>query len=196
MNENDRPDAADDGVAELEAQIARVRAAQAQFAAYTQEQVDTVFKAAAIAADKARIPVTTSGTAGSTLNYAEVDILDTRSISGTFVVQDAVPVAIGGLITETSSRVIKRVPILGRIPLLGWLFRSTEKVKQRTELIVMIRPHVISTPAEGEGISRKVLEGLSEHPARDGRPSIDVLREGDKPFDSVGKALDKGESRQ
>ena len=57
MNENDRPDAADDGVAELEAQIARVRAAQAQFAAYTQEQVDTVFKAAAIAADKARIPL-------------------------------------------------------------------------------------------------------------------------------------------
>ena len=57
MNENDRPDAADGGVAELEAQIARVRAAQAQFAAYTQEQVDAVFKAAAIAADKARIPL-------------------------------------------------------------------------------------------------------------------------------------------
>ena len=57
MNENDRPDAADGGVAELEAQIARVRAAQAEFAAYTQEQVDAIFKAAAIAADKARIPL-------------------------------------------------------------------------------------------------------------------------------------------
>ena len=57
MNENERPDAADGGVAELEAQIARVRAAQAKYASYTQEQVDAIFKAAAIAADKARIPL-------------------------------------------------------------------------------------------------------------------------------------------
>ena len=116
----------------------------------------------AIDADKARIPVTTSGTAGSTLNYAEVDILDSRSISGTFVVQDAVPVAIGGLITETSSRVVKRVPILGRIPLLGWLFRSTEIEKNRSELVILVTPHVISTPADGSEISRRVLERISK----------------------------------
>ena len=49
MNENDRPDAAG-GVAELEAQIAGVRAAQARFATYPQDKVDAIFKAAAIAA--------------------------------------------------------------------------------------------------------------------------------------------------
>ena len=108
--------------------------------------------------------MTTSGTAGSTLNYAEVDILDSRSICGTFVVQDAVPVAIGGLITETSSRVIKRVPILGSIPLLGWLFRSTEIKKNRSELVILVTPHVISTPADGSEISRRVLERISKAP--------------------------------
>ena len=75
MNENDRPDAADGGVAELEAQIARVRAAQAQFAAYTQEQVDTVFKAAAIAADKARIPLAKLAAAETGMGIVEDKVI-------------------------------------------------------------------------------------------------------------------------
>ena len=46
-----------DGVEALEATIARVKAAQRVFATYTQEQVDKIFKAAAIAANQARIPL-------------------------------------------------------------------------------------------------------------------------------------------
>ena len=46
-----------DSVETLEAKIAEVRAAQAVFSTYTQEQVDKIFKAAAIAANKARIPL-------------------------------------------------------------------------------------------------------------------------------------------
>ena len=46
-----------DSVETLEAKIAEVRAAQAIFSTYTQEQVDKIFKAAAIAANKARIPI-------------------------------------------------------------------------------------------------------------------------------------------
>ena len=46
-----------DGVEKLSAALARVRAAQAVYATYTQEQVDAIFTAAATAADKARIPL-------------------------------------------------------------------------------------------------------------------------------------------
>ena len=46
-----------DGVEALEAAIARIREAQKKFATYTQEQVDEIFKAAAIAANQARIPL-------------------------------------------------------------------------------------------------------------------------------------------
>lgn len=46
-----------DSVEKLEAALARVREAQRKFATYTQEQVDKIFKAAAIAANKARIPL-------------------------------------------------------------------------------------------------------------------------------------------
>ena len=131
----------------------------------------------------ATIPIY-SATDGGIIQNVAIDVVSSRSVTGTFVAKDDMTMAVGGLIKEVESEQVKRIPFLGRIPILGWLFRSTEKIKQRTELIVMIRPHVISTPAEGEGISRKVLEGLSEHPARDGRPSIDVLREDYKPFDS------------
>ena len=47
----------DDGIKELEDLIARVRAAQRKFAAYSQEQVDAIFKAAALAANAQRIPL-------------------------------------------------------------------------------------------------------------------------------------------
>ena len=46
-----------DSVEALENEIARVREAQAKYATYTQEQVDAIFKAAAIAANMARIPL-------------------------------------------------------------------------------------------------------------------------------------------
>ena len=49
--------APDDGVAEFEAMLARVKAAQVKFSTYTQEQVDAIFKAAALAANRARIPL-------------------------------------------------------------------------------------------------------------------------------------------
>jgi len=64
--------------------------------------------------------------------------------------------------------------VLGSIPLLGWFFRGTEKVKQRTELIVLIKPHVILTPMEGGKISSDLMKALSAHPAADGRDSMGV----------------------
>ena len=55
MNENSHQII--DSVEKLEAAIARVKAAQAEFATYSQEQVDAIFKAAAVAANQARIPL-------------------------------------------------------------------------------------------------------------------------------------------
>ena len=115
-----------------------------------------------IHAGGASIPVYVSS--GAVQNVS-VDVVATKSISGTFVAKDGMAVAIGGLIEEKISDVRAQVPILGRIPLLGILFRRETKAKTRNELVIMVRPHVISTPAEGEGISRSLLKDLSVHPA-------------------------------
>jgi len=86
----------------------------------------------------------------------------------------------GGLMKETEGETYWRTPVLGSIPLLGWLFRGTEKVKQRTELIILIKPHVILTPMEGGKISADLMKVLSAHPAADGRDSMGVHKP-DKP---------------
>jgi type II secretory pathway component GspD/PulD (secretin) len=62
--------------------------------------------------------------------------------------------------------------------LIGWLFRGTEKAKTRSELVVLITPHVITTPYEGGKISEELLKALSAHPARDGSRSLGTLRKG------------------
>jgi len=128
-----------------------------------------------IVKDDASIPVY-SPSGGGVILSVPVDVASTRSVSGTFVAKDEMTIAAGGLIEETESFKESRIPVLGRLPLIGRLFRSTEKVTSRTELIMLIKPHVISTPTEGESISRRVTETLSAHPAADGRPSMDVLR--------------------
>ncbi|MBQ7189115.1 MAG: type II secretion system protein GspD [Kiritimatiellae bacterium] len=121
--------------------------------------------------DGAKIPVYNAASS-TPVAEANVDIVHSRSLSGTFIAKDGMAVAAGGLISETEKERYSRVPILGSIPLIGFLFRSTEKVKQRTELVVIIRPHVISTPVEGGRISQELLEAISAHPARDGRGSL------------------------
>ena len=125
----------------------------------------------------AHIPVYSSASADA-VSYANVDLVHSRTLSGTFVAKDGMAVMAGGLISESEKVVNTRTPFLGSIPLLGWLFRGTEKVKERKELVVIIKPHVISTPMEGGRISQELLDALSAHPAKDGRPSMGLFMDG------------------
>ena len=110
----------------------------------------------------ATIPIISSNRNGSSsVENVPIDVLASRSVSGTFVAKDDQSVAIGGLIEDNASDKRAQVPVIGRIPVLGFFFRRTEKEKSRKELVVMIRPHIISTPADAEKISRSVLKGLS-----------------------------------
>jgi general secretion pathway protein D len=97
----------------------------------------------------------------SSLQTYNVDTIQSRRISGTFITQDGMLAGIGGLITETESEQISRIPVLGHIPLIGFLFRSTERVKQRSELVILIRPHVVCTPLESEQTTNALLERIA-----------------------------------
>ncbi len=113
----------------------------------------------------ASIPVVTSTENGSSVQDVKVDVVATRSISGTFVAKDGMTVAAGGLIEEIDSTKRGQVPLLGDIPLLGVLFRRDEITKSRRELVVIIKPHVMSTPADGQRISEEVLLRLAPESA-------------------------------
>lgn len=97
-----------------------------------------------------------------------IDTVQSRSVSGTIVARHGNMVAIGGLIEEELRDLRSGVPWLSKIPLLGFFFRRQETEKVRRELVITIRPFVLSTPKESEQLSRRLLGELSIHPTAPG----------------------------
>jgi len=54
---------------------------------------------------------------------------------------------IGGVLTDNNTRTIRQVPLLGNIPLLGWLFKAREINTDTQDLIVIITPSVLDSKA-------------------------------------------------
>jgi general secretion pathway protein D len=75
-----------------------------------------------------------------------------RTVKTTVIVKDKSTVVIGGLIQEQFSETEYKVPCLGNIPLLGWLFKSMAKAGNRSNLYIFLTPHIIESPAEAEEI--------------------------------------------
>jgi general secretion pathway protein D len=91
-----------------------------------------------------------------------VDGLSKATINGIVTAKDGLTVAIGGLIKTSESKADSKVPILGNIPLLGELFKSKNDKNGRTEMILLITPHIITNPAQTDDATRDVVEPLSE----------------------------------
>ena len=89
-------------------------------------------------------------------------VIGTASVRSSVVVQDGQTIAIGGFIRESQERIQSRVPLLGRIPGLGVLFGSTSNATTRTELIVLITPHVIRNQDEADIAAEELREKLIE----------------------------------
>jgi general secretion pathway protein D len=109
----------------------------------------------------ATIPVPTAS--GGIVSYP-VDVVSSQLLSGTLVAKDGLTMAVGGLITENITHNTSSVPVLGDLPLLGYFFRRENTGRSRQELIILIQPHVLNTPAESEAAGRKLLKELSIHP--------------------------------
>ncbi|KPK45511.1 MAG: hypothetical protein AMK72_10930, partial [Planctomycetes bacterium SM23_25] len=77
-------------------------------------------------------------------------IVNSRSAETTVTVQDGHTIIVGGLITTADRDRLNKVPVLGDIPLLGNLFRSTRKVKERTELLIILTPTVLRNIEEAD----------------------------------------------
>ena len=89
-----------------------------------------------------------------------------RSAETTVIVKDKHTVVIGGIIGESVEKATYKVPCLGNIPLLGWLFKSVSRDIERTNLFIFLTPHIIEEPAE----AKKIYEEKKEQ--------IDRIREG------------------
>jgi Flp pilus assembly secretin CpaC len=86
---------------------------------------------------------------------------DTRQAETTAVVQDGDTLAIGGIIADNRLRSKSGIPYLMDLPVLGRFFGSTSDTIERTELIMMITPHVIRNRDQGLQITDDFKKSLS-----------------------------------
>jgi general secretion pathway protein D len=83
-----------------------------------------------------------------------------RSAKTSVVVKDKETVAIGGLIQDQDQESVSKVPFLGDIPGLGWLFKSKTLSRTKTNLMILLTPRIIrdaSDLAETTGEQRKIF---------------------------------------
>ena len=87
----------------------------------------------------------------------------TRQLNTSMTLRDGQSVLIGGLISESQTQGRSGVPGLGRLPVLGRLFRADSYQKDRTELLVMVIPYVIVDPRQGRELTEQVKSQLELH---------------------------------
>jgi general secretion pathway protein D len=72
------------------------------------------------------------------------------------VVENGQTIALGGFIRESEDFQRDRIPIIGQIPVMGALFGSTTKSKVRSELIILITPHVLGNRADADQATQEL----------------------------------------
>lgn len=85
-----------------------------------------------------------------------------RMANTTVVVKDRETVVIGGLIRDNEIVSTSKVPLLGDIPLLGWLFRYKTTKIEKTNLMIFITPYIIKNEMDAEEITRSKSGALEE----------------------------------
>lgn len=84
--------------------------------------------------------------------------LSTRKIKTNIVVRNKDTIVLGGLIKDRDNEEINKVPLLGDLPLIGWLFKSKETNKEKVNMLVFITPKIIRSPDDQKQILNKKVD--------------------------------------
>lgn len=88
--------------------------------------------------------------------------INTKSAKTNIVLRDQQTGVIGGLISHKTSKVDNKIPFLGDIPLLGWLFKTRESNNERKNLVLVLTPYIIRDESDYEEILKKKLKEREE----------------------------------
>jgi len=84
----------------------------------------------------------------------------TRKTKTSIIVPDKQGIIIAGIMTKKKDKNYQGIPVLSAIPLLGNLFRYTVNESTKTELVMILTPHVISNNSEGDILTQKFIDKL------------------------------------
>lgn len=83
-------------------------------------------------------------------NIGAQPVLSTRKLESMVQMRDGQTLALAGLLSERLGETVSKIPLLGDIPVLGSLFRSSEFQNRKTDLMIAVTPHLIKPVKEGQ----------------------------------------------
>ncbi|MEI7658725.1 MAG: secretin N-terminal domain-containing protein, partial [Phycisphaerae bacterium] len=89
-------------------------------------------------------------------------IINRRETTTQLIIKDRQTVVISGLLRQEDSDIVRKVPLLGDIPLLGLLFKSKERTKTNSELLIFITPVVVNNTGENDALNVPYRERLEK----------------------------------
>ncbi len=117
-----------------------------------------------------------AGTVGGR-NSADL-ILNKREIETSIIVDDGDIIGIGGLLNDNERRTIEKIPFLGDVPVIGNLFKSRGRTREKTNLMVFIRPTILRSAADARTMSDRrygYIRNMQFLQNPNQEPSIDEL---------------------
>ncbi|MBN2590290.1 MAG: hypothetical protein JXA96_10545 [Sedimentisphaerales bacterium] len=93
----------------------------------------------------------------------EIPIVDTRKATTSLMLRDAQTVIFGGLRRQEKTKEVSQIPILGDIPIIGFIFKSTNTITKNSELIVFLSPRIYKGEPVGDD-EMKEYKKITEKP--------------------------------
>ena len=95
-------------------------------------------------------------------NLASVPVFDKKMAKTVLSVLEGQLIVIGGLIEDTKKRNISGVPFLSKIPLLGALFGARDYQDKKTELVLLMTPHIITDTGQSQAVTQEFREKIEK----------------------------------
>ena len=108
------------------------------------------------------LEVTAIDLAGTLATSTTQPVTLKRTVDTTVIVRDSQTIVIGGLIDDTTTINETKVPLLGDLPVLGWMFKDRSETKTKTNLYIFLTPRVIKNPAEAENVLQEKKGKMNE----------------------------------
>jgi general secretion pathway protein D len=102
-------------------------------------------------------------------------------------VKDQQTVVVGGLIRDNITKSVRKVPFLGDIPILGWLFKFQTRRTEKTNLLIFLTPYIVVEPPEvaqiRENKSQEMRNFLEREKVENRKQREDLLDHLNRPMD-------------
>jgi len=105
---------------------------------------------------------TTTGVSNSPTFSTRKAGFSTRKAGTSLVIKSGHTISLGGIIEQKNEKRISKIPLLGDIPFLGNLFKSTSIANKRTELIMLITPYIANDAEEADSLTNAFQKKLKE----------------------------------